>query len=530
MSFGKILNLGSSIIGVSIVAMPYCFVKGGILLSIILILVSACFTRLSCHFLLKSAFLLRRRSFELMVHDVLGTTGKFMVKIGLVSYTLFLFGTCVAYFILIGDLSPVIAELLDIKYNRELRTITIIVLGLFVALPLCLLKNVDSLTSFSFLSMFLYSCLILKLMLETTDKLMDISVAQEKYNKVKFWDISGLLTTFPIFSLALSCQSSLFELLLNDHVGTLKKNNRIIRQAVYFCSFVYITIGLLGYMAFYNPQPNITKKSSATNQSTEEVAAINSIPIATNILLSFRPSLSTTLTRLGFIVSLLMSFPLCLFPCRTSVHSLIVSHMRKSNFQSLPMTGLQDEPHNDTFIDNNTKETNNENLDDNLTNIKTVRHSVHNDNDDSKSIPYNDIPTKSLFPDLYDKSAIVDSSVNTGNNQLSSNYQPQAKIYMSDLQFRFITIILITTTIFISVMIPNIEFILGLIGSTVGTTVCFILPAYTFLKLGEHSFIELLLARLLLFIGLTMLIFCSWSTIHNSNFSISSEFTVTQLK
>lgn len=497
MTFAKTLNLGSSIIGVSIVAMPYCFVKDGVFLSILLILFCACLTRLSCHFLLKSAFLLKRRSFELLVQDVLGATGKFLVEVGLISYTLFLFGTCVAYFILIGDLSPVFAELLDIRYSTSVRTLTILILGIFVALPLSLLKNVDSLTSFSFLSMFLYSCLIVKLMFETTDKLNDINLVQERFEKIVYWDLSGLLTTLPIFSLALSCQSSLFELLLNDNVGTLKKNNRIVRQAVYFCSFIYIVIGFLGYTAFYNPQTHIK-----TNNQTETVIESN-FPIATNILLAFQPSLTTTITRLGFIISLVMSFPLCLFPCRTSVHSLLVGCVRKSaNFQLLPNTNnapVEEMPKQNvmnadnivTFI--NSKET----LDINPA-IKTARQPSISDAE--------------IFSD--ETSRYLDDAKH------DFNYNPPSKIYMSDSQFRLITVSLTATIMLFAIMLPNIEFILGMIGSTVGTTVCFILPAYTFLQLGEYSVTELILARLMLFIGTTMLVFCSWSTISNANFSL----------
>lgn len=42
-----------------------------------------------------------------------------------------------------------------------------------------------------------------------------------------------------------------------------------------------------------------------------------------NILISFAPSLITDAMKIGFLVSIVFSFPLCVLPCRTSLYSLI---------------------------------------------------------------------------------------------------------------------------------------------------------------------------------------------------------------
>lgn len=513
MSFGKTVNLGNSIIGVSILAMPYCFVQSGLILSILLIVLSGCLTRLSCHFLLKSALISRRRSFELMVHDVLGSTGRLMVELGLIG---FLLGTCVAYFIMIGDLAPkIIAELLDLKYDRHLRIVTIIALSLFVALPLSLLRRVDSLTSFSLLSMVLYSCLILKLMFETTDKLALVQANPDKFDQITYWNISGLLTTFPIFSMAMSCQTSLFEIFDSStnvsDLEAIKRDNGIIKQAIYMCSFVYITVGLLGYMAF--------------NEQT----------LYGNILLAFPPSLTTTLTKIGFIITLLMSFPLCLFPCRTSVHSLTIGKMRKSvNFQPLPTSapkttlvgidGLDSSSNFESALkraecDNDRNNNGNQYIGNNVHHLASSITSTNRMSTNYLKF-YPNMNINSSFASLLDNDELsLDQTV----SQSGSDAQLPSRLYISDFHFRLLTIILISLTVILSLIFPHIEFILGIIGSTAGTTVCFVLPAYTFIQIGEHSKIELFLARLLLLIGLAMLIFCSYSTIHNASLSVPSE-------
>lgn len=526
MSFGKTVNLGNSIIGVSILAMPYCFAQSGLILSIVLIILSGFFTRLSCHFLLKSAFVSKRRSFELLVHDVLGPAGRLLVELGLVG---FLLGSCVAYFIMIGDLAPkIITEVVGIKCNRDLRIACIIALGLFVALPLSLLRRVDSLTSFSLLSMILYSFLILKLMFETTDKIIIGQIDKEKLNTISYWNASGLLTTFPIFSMAMSCQTSLFEIfdssVMNCDFETVRRDNGVIKKAIYVCSFVYITVGLLGYTAFHDQK------------------------LYGNILLAFTPSITTTLTKIGFIVTLLMSFPLCLFPCRTSVYSLTFGKLKKTiNFQQLPTSTDEESTvkmncdsigvgrlHKDAICD--TDKNNNTADEPTSKDLKLKESYLLNNNISIKSTnnPFRYIvlnqeswsgsgKNAGQFASLLEDSDTEDKACQNLSSQNYSHhmadFHPQTRLYISDFHFRLLTIVLIGITVTLSLMFPHIEFILGIIGSTAGTTVCFVLPAYTFIQIGEHSKMELFLARFLLVIGIATLIFCSYSTILQANFT-----------
>lgn len=513
MTFSKTVNLGNSIIGVSILAMPYCFVQSGVLLSILLILLSGFLTRLSCHFLLKSAFISRRRSFELMVHDVLGSTGRLLVELGLIG---FLLGTCVAYFIMIGDIAPkILIELLNIEDHKHLRLVTVLALSIFVALPLSLLRRVDSLTSFSLLSMLLYSFLILKLMFETNDKIKVGTITPNKFDEISYWNISGLLTTFPIFSMAMSCQTSLFEIFdsstINNDLETIRRDNNIIKKAIYMCTFVYITVGLLGYMAFHEQK------------------------LYGNLLLAFPPSTTTTLTKIGFIVTLLMSFPLCLFPCRTSVHSLTVGKSRKSaSFQPLPTTSPATTlvGFDTTGITVNNGYTSSikvvecDNKDKNNNRHQgssTFAMSRSSSNGDSQGVEM--MPNSKSYTKLLDADEIAwnyDKMQANGVNTDSPDAQP-SRLYITDFQFRLLTVILIALTVILSLMFPHIEFILGIIGSTAGTTVCFVLPSYTFIKIGEHSKMELYMARLLLLIGLAMLIFCSYSTIYKAKLDDHNE-------
>lgn len=112
-------------------------------------------------------------------------------------------GTCVAYFVVVGDLGPqIIAKLFEINNTQTLRTWTMILVTLFCVLPLGMLKNVDSLSTVCMASIGFYFCLVIKIMAEAEHHIR----SGDWLEHVEFWKWSGVLQCLPIFSLSLSCQ------------------------------------------------------------------------------------------------------------------------------------------------------------------------------------------------------------------------------------------------------------------------------------------------------------------------------------
>lgn len=391
----SVINIGNSIIGVSILAMPYCFRKCGILLSVVLIFVSGLLTRLACYLLLKSAIMARRRNFEFLAFHTFGSTGKLAVEMSVIG---FLIGVCIAFFVVIGDLGPPLAaEFLSIDNSPNLRTNVLMLVGLCVALPLGMLRKIDSLTSLSALSIAFYLCLILKIFAEAVPNL----AANEWWYEVNWWKSEGLLPCLPIFSMALSCQTQLFEFFDTMNDPSLKRMQTVVGGAVHLCSTVYIMVGTLGYIAFYDKK------------------------ITGNILIFLTPSVITEIIKLGFILTVAVSFPLCLFPCRTSLHSLLF----KQGF---------------------------------------------------------------------------------GHHDLAVTVIPEVR-------FRILTISLVIVTIGVAIMLPNIEFVLGIIGSTIGTLICLIFPAVMFIHDTSKNTTEKRMAQILMGIGTFILIACTYSTLQEAS-------------
>lgn len=117
----------------------------------------------------------------------------------------YLLGTCITYFVVIGDLGPqIITKMFDLQQQQHnhLRTILMIAVTLFCILPLGMLRNVDSLSTVCTASIGFYACLVLKIMLESKTHI----TAFDWPDKLSYWQPNGILQCLPIFSMALSCQ------------------------------------------------------------------------------------------------------------------------------------------------------------------------------------------------------------------------------------------------------------------------------------------------------------------------------------
>ncbi|OQR79880.1 vacuolar amino acid transporter-like [Tropilaelaps mercedesae] len=198
----------------------------------------------------------RRRKLEYLAYQTLGYNGKLVIELGLI---FFLLGGCVALFVVAGDLLP---ALLGSGVAQESRVYLMVFLAFFIALPLSLRRNTESLTSFSMLAMMFYVLLAIKMLFDSLPALLN----GNWFHRVIWWNTDNLLAVLPIFAMALA------------------------------------VVGFCGYIGQYQRDAPLPGNS---------------------LLLLDDDSWMSWMFKLGFVASLIMSFPLCLFPCRTSLHSVI---------------------------------------------------------------------------------------------------------------------------------------------------------------------------------------------------------------
>ena len=86
MSFKLVITTANSIIGVSILAMPFCFKQCGILLAPLILVLCAFLVKMCCHLLVKSATLSHSPTYEFLASYTFGTFGKFVIEISMIGF------------------------------------------------------------------------------------------------------------------------------------------------------------------------------------------------------------------------------------------------------------------------------------------------------------------------------------------------------------------------------------------------------------------------------------------------------------
>ncbi|XP_012937797.1 putative sodium-coupled neutral amino acid transporter 10 isoform X2 [Aplysia californica] len=393
-----IINLGNSIIGVAVLAMPFCFKQCGILLSMLVLLFCTWLTLASCQLLMKAGITSRRRSYEFLAYHTHGATGKLVSEVGMIGMQL---GTLIAQIVVIGDLGPaIISKVLGIENSSGLRTFLIVLLCLGIGLPLGLLKNLRAVSRASTICISFYCVFVLYVLYLSLPNLW----TGAWYPSVNFWRPQGLFQCLPILSFSFGCQTQLF--LVYDALPepSLKAINGVISSAVNLCAVAYLLVGFFGYIAFYSQD------------------------IPGDVIAIFPSTLVSEMMKLCFVFSIVITFPVIIFPCRASIYTLLFARKAK--------------PHDDVM---------------------------------------------------------------------------ESEGYIPENLFKLITILIVLGSMITGILIPNVEFILGMNGAITGTLICYIFPALFFMRVMGSKPDGRTVAQLVLFLGITILLVSTYATLSSQD-------------
>lgn len=149
-----------------------------------------------------------------------------------------------------------------------------------------------------------------------------------------------------------------------------------------------------------------------------------------NILTSFSQGLSSNVIKIGFVMSIAVSFPLVIFPCRSSIYSLLATKVSEKLTEVLMMYTL-------------------------------------------KLLIF--INLNNFFKDY----VLV-----SGGRQ-----------HIAEIPFKCITFFIVFFSLVTGLLMPNIEVVLGLIGSTIGVMINVMFPSMFLVKVAYKSHKERFLAR-----------------------------------
>jgi len=316
-----IVNLINSVIGVGILAMPFCMAQCGLVLGLLVLLFCGIMTLQSSLMLIKSAKSKNKKTYEYLAQACFGSTGKFAIEFAQIGLML---GTCIAFYIVISSLLVEVSSEYfldhpdDIGAKQVLRRYFCVFIGFFIVLPLGLMRDMSSIAFFAYFSSCFY---IVFISIITYRSIVDDGLLTFDWvDQVELFIPSGIFKVLPIFALSYACQSQLFIIYSTMADPPVERMRGIMMKMLSIVASIYALVGVLGYSSFH-------------------------AEIKGNMLLNYKSDKVLQWIKLGFAMSVVVGFPLMIYPCRQSIFTLFFAGSKPT------YNSLNDDA---TFIPNST--------------------------------------------------------------------------------------------------------------------------------------------------------------------------------
>ncbi|KAF1328395.1 Sodium-coupled neutral amino acid transporter, partial [Globisporangium splendens] len=297
-----IFNLVSTIIGGGILSLPYAFDKCGIVLAVVFMIISAAASNFSLYVIVSCSRRGGAMTYEEVVRKALGP------KAGLVTVTLLVmltFLTMVAYVILMKDLVGSLGG--QFLFGRETTTMEkniLTVLCVSLVSPVLFARSMDALRFTSIFSLLSVLVLAIAITFRALTQIQPPDDANPMLNpnpvEVKWFPTNWAdpVYAFPIISVSFLCHFNVLPVYRELHKPTRHRLKKIVSSTMFSTWVFYMIVGTMGYMFAYRFPTGV--QDDILNNFGSDDNLVNC-------------------GRLGLLVTIMLSMPLIMQPCRLNI-------------------------------------------------------------------------------------------------------------------------------------------------------------------------------------------------------------------
>lgn len=230
-------NFINSIVGAGIIGIPYAVQQCGFVSGVLMLAFVAYLVYRSVTILIDCGVKANKLDFEELAEHLLGRPGYFAV---LIFMFLFAYGAQIAYLVVIGDTIPIVAELFLPNSILANRNITIALTSIFVILPLCLLKDLSSLSWTSMLSIGADIALVLIVLIAAPSASVKEGIKHDEISILNPSVFVGIGT----MSFAFVCQHNSFIVFRTLKERTVENWQSVAKGSIFFSFLMCSTLGI----------------------------------------------------------------------------------------------------------------------------------------------------------------------------------------------------------------------------------------------------------------------------------------------